>query len=58
MVLMRQHRFRGPLEGVGPENRDFLGPKALASVDQLTEVGRDWVLGWVFLRMCKSEGTV
>jgi hypothetical protein len=25
MILMRENPFRGPLEGVGPENRDFLG---------------------------------
>jgi hypothetical protein len=35
MILMRENPFRGPLEGVGPENQDFfnehsecqLGPK-------------------------------
>ncbi len=26
MILMRENPFRGPLEGVGPENRDFFGP--------------------------------
>jgi hypothetical protein len=26
MVLMRVKTFRGPLDGVGPENRDFFGP--------------------------------
>ena len=26
MILMWAHLFRGPLEGVGPENRDFFGP--------------------------------
>jgi hypothetical protein len=26
MILMRANTFRGPLEGQGPENRDFLGP--------------------------------
>ena len=27
MSFMRANRFRGPLEGVGPENLDFFGPK-------------------------------
>jgi hypothetical protein len=26
MILMGENPFRGPLEGVGPENRDFFGP--------------------------------
>jgi hypothetical protein len=26
MILMRANTFRGPLEGVDPENRDFFGP--------------------------------
>jgi hypothetical protein len=26
MILMRANPFRGPEEGVGPENRDFFGP--------------------------------
>jgi len=26
MILMRENSFRGPLEGVGPENPDFVGP--------------------------------
>ncbi len=26
MILMRENPFRGPLEGVGPENRDCFGP--------------------------------
>ncbi len=26
MILMRENPFREPLEGVGPENRDFFGP--------------------------------
>jgi hypothetical protein len=26
MIWMRENRFRGPLEGVGPENRYFFGP--------------------------------
>jgi hypothetical protein len=26
MILCGQHPFKGPLEGVGPENRDFFGP--------------------------------
>jgi hypothetical protein len=25
-TLMRENPFRGPLEGVGPENRDYFGP--------------------------------
>ncbi len=25
MILMRANQFRVPLEGVGPENRDFFG---------------------------------
>ncbi len=27
MILMLANPFRGPLEGVGPDNRDFLGPE-------------------------------
>jgi hypothetical protein len=27
MILMRANPLQGPLEGVGPENRDFLGPE-------------------------------
>ncbi len=27
MILMGENIFRGPLEEVGPENRDFFGPK-------------------------------
>jgi hypothetical protein len=26
MILMGENPFRGPLEGVGPEKRDFFGP--------------------------------
>jgi hypothetical protein len=26
MILMRENPFRMPLEGVGPESRDFFGP--------------------------------
>ncbi len=26
MILMQKNPLRGPLEGVGPENRDFFGP--------------------------------
>ncbi len=26
MILMRANPLQGPLEEVGPENRDFLGP--------------------------------
>ena len=26
MILMRAVPYQGPLEGVGPENRDFFGP--------------------------------
>jgi hypothetical protein len=26
MILMQANRFRVPLEGVGPENQDILGP--------------------------------
>jgi hypothetical protein len=26
MILLGANPFRGPLERVGPENRDFLGP--------------------------------
>ncbi len=26
MILMGANPFRGPLEEVGPENRDFIGP--------------------------------
>jgi hypothetical protein len=26
MFLMRANLLQGPLEGVGPENRDFFGP--------------------------------
>jgi hypothetical protein len=26
MILMQANPFQGPLEGVGPENRDFFGP--------------------------------
>ncbi len=31
IILMRANPFRGPLEGVGPENRDFLGPEMTTS---------------------------
>ncbi len=27
MILMRENAFRGPLEGMGPENQVFLGPE-------------------------------
>jgi hypothetical protein len=30
MTLMRLNPFRGPLEGVGPENRDFFISEASA----------------------------
>ncbi len=29
---MRANPFRGPLEGVGPENRDFFGPKKVVQI--------------------------
>jgi hypothetical protein len=31
MILMRANIFRGPLEGVGLENRAFFGPEMAAS---------------------------
>ncbi len=31
MILMGANPIRGPLEGVGPENRDFLGPEMTTS---------------------------
>jgi hypothetical protein len=31
MILMRENPFRGPLEGVGHENRDFFGPEMARS---------------------------
>jgi hypothetical protein len=31
MILMRAIPFRGPLEGVGPESRDFLGPEMVTT---------------------------
>jgi hypothetical protein len=31
MVLMRATSLRGALEGVGPENQDFLGPEMATS---------------------------
>jgi hypothetical protein len=31
MIFMRENPFRGPLEGVGPENRDFFGPEMATS---------------------------
>jgi hypothetical protein len=27
MILMGENPFRGPLEGLGPKNLDFFGPK-------------------------------
>jgi hypothetical protein len=33
MILIRQHPFRGPLEGVGPENRDYRESSFLRSYD-------------------------
>ncbi len=27
MILMRENTFRGPLEGLGPENRNFFAQK-------------------------------
>ncbi len=31
MILMGANPFRGPLEGVDPENQDFLGPEMATS---------------------------
>ncbi len=31
MILMRENPFRGPWEGVGPENEDFLGSEMATS---------------------------
>ncbi len=31
MILMHANPFRGPLEGVSYENRDFLGPEMAMS---------------------------
>jgi hypothetical protein len=31
MILMGANPFRGPLEGVGPENRDFFRPEMATS---------------------------
>ncbi len=31
MILLWENPFRGPLEGVGPENRDFFGPEIATS---------------------------
>jgi hypothetical protein len=32
LILMVANKFRRPLEGVGPENQDFLGPEMATSV--------------------------
>jgi hypothetical protein len=31
MILMWANRLQGPLEGVGPENREFSGPEMATS---------------------------
>jgi hypothetical protein len=31
MILIGENPFRGPLEGVSPENQDFLGPEMATS---------------------------
>ncbi len=31
MILMRENQFRGPLKGLGPENRDYFGPEMATS---------------------------
>ncbi len=31
MIFMQENPFRGPLEGVDPENEDFLGPEMAMS---------------------------
>jgi hypothetical protein len=38
MILMRANPFRGPLEGVAPENQDFLGPEK-----ETSEASAIWV---------------
>ncbi len=31
MIFMKENQFQGSFEGVGPENRDFLGPELARS---------------------------
>jgi hypothetical protein len=38
MVLRSATSFRGALEGVGPENRDFFGPRNDTSVVAMSRV--------------------
>ncbi len=43
MILKGENSFRGPLEGVGPENRDFLGPMATSKASAiLTQKSQDF----------------
>jgi hypothetical protein len=47
MILKGATSFRGALEGVGPENRDFFGPKKVGNNntgDNLTPVTMTTVL--------------
>jgi hypothetical protein len=37
MILMRANPFRGPLEGAGPENRDFSGSEMATSAAAVDE---------------------
>jgi hypothetical protein len=54
LILMVANQFRRPLEGVGPENQDFLGPEKATSVKGILIVkaelgGGLWEVGEYFL---------
>jgi hypothetical protein len=61
---MGKNPFRGPLEGVGPENRDFFGPKGSTLLlsfllDGLTRSGSILLLLSFFLDgLTRSTSTI
>ncbi len=42
MILMWESPFWGPLEGVSPENRDFLGPETVTSEVSAILAQKSW----------------
>ncbi len=54
MILMRSTPLRGPLEGVGPENQDFLGPE-MAAAPHPTQTNTTYIVQALYAEQFRNQ---